>query len=56
MGVEGPCYRGLLGRECHAFFESFGGGDGGAVGRECDVQMRREEEEEGEDQEEHGGG
>ncbi len=53
--MEGPCYRGLLGRECHAFLESFGGGDGGAMGGECDaVQMGREKEEE--DQEEHGGG
>lgn len=53
MGVEGPCYGGLLGRECHAFLESFGGGDGGTMGTKCNMQMRREEEE---DEEEHCGG
>ena len=34
MGVEGPGNGGLLGGECHAFFEGFCGGDGGAVGGE----------------------
>lgn len=33
VGVEGPCNGGLLGWECHAFLESFGCGDCGAVGR-----------------------
>ena len=54
MGVEGPCYRGLLGRECRAFLESFGGSGGGAMGRKCNMKIRGEEEEE--EEENHGDG
>lgn len=53
--MEGPSYGGLLGRERHAFLESFGAGDGGTMGSKPDMQMGREEEKE-EEEEKHGGG
>lgn len=45
MGMESPCYGGLLGRECDAFLKGFSWGGGGAMGRKCDIGKGKEKEE-----------
>lgn len=51
MGMKCPSHRGLLGRECHAFFKSLSGCGGAAMGRKCSPNIRGEEEED--EQERH---
>jgi len=56
VGMKCPSYRGLLGRECHAFFKGLSGCGDAAMSRKCSLNMKGEKEEDKGEQERHFGG
>lgn len=56
MGMKRPSYRGLLGRECHAFFKGLSGCGDAAMSRKRSSNMKGEKEEDKSDQQRHFGG